>query len=169
MEASSNAAAAAKGLIVVNGAIPPRFRGVFPYEALNRVQSRVFSAVFLHDGSIAVAAPTGTGKTLIFELAVVRALLQRESSEGDRNTKFVYLAPLRALCAERRTDWQRKFGPLGLRVACVTGDAGGDADEPPAEGGAAEALPPPPPRGGGGYDSDREAVSQAVSAHLPTP
>ena len=169
ISASSHAAAAAQGLIVVDGAVPARFRNVFPYETLNRVQSRVFGAVFHHDESVAVAAPTGTGKTAIFELAMVRALLQRDSLPSCRDAKFVYLAPLRALCAERRTDWQRKFAPLGLRVACVTGDTEGDVNESPDEGGHDDGGAPvaPPPRSGWSHDTDREAVSQAVGLFDP--
>ena len=46
--------------------------------------------------------------------------------------KVVYLAPLKALCAERKADWTHKFARLPsrgggagggrLRVVCVTGD-----------------------------------------------
>jgi len=32
------------------------------------------------------------------------------------------VAPIKALCAERYTDWSNKFGPLGLSCCELTGD-----------------------------------------------
>jgi hypothetical protein len=174
---SSHAAAAEAGLIVLDGAVPARFRRVLPYETLNQVQSRVFGAVFRDGASVAVAAPTGTGKTALFELAIIRALMQRDLADASgmtdlRNSKVVYLAPLRALCSERKLDWQQKFGPLGINVVSVAGDdigASGDGDEeddaPTGTGEAAlpdGSAPAAAASRGGCYDTDREAVSRAV-------
>lgn len=50
-----------------------------------------------------VSAPTGAGKTVLFELAIVASLKQ------DHNNRIVYLAPTKALCAERARDWNSKF------------------------------------------------------------
>ena len=33
------------------------------------------------------------------------------------------VAPMKALCSERFTDWQAKFGPLGLKCCELTGDS----------------------------------------------
>ena len=33
------------------------------------------------------------------------------------------VAPMKALCSERFSDWQAKFGPLGLRCCELTGDS----------------------------------------------
>ena len=67
-------------LIQLDTALPPCYRNVLPYPALNRVQSRVFEQVFHTNSNIAVAAPTGTGKTAIFELAILRLLMQRDGT-----------------------------------------------------------------------------------------
>jgi ATP-dependent DNA helicase HFM1/MER3 len=68
----------------LDGAVPEPFRsGVFgAYAVLNAVQSRVFDAVFHSDMNVAVAAPTGCGKTAIFELAITRLLLQTQYAES---------------------------------------------------------------------------------------
>ena len=72
-----------------------------------------------------MSAPTGSGKTGIAELAVLR--LFRTANPIPR-PKAVYLAPLRALCDERRREWQSLFAPLQLTVALVTSDTEPDRD-----------------------------------------
>jgi len=32
------------------------------------------------------------------------------------------VAPIKALCSEKHTDWRNKFEPLGLKVMELTGD-----------------------------------------------
>jgi replicative superfamily II helicase len=66
---------------------------------------------------VVVSAPTGSGKTVLMELALIREW-------GLSNiTKAVYLAPTKALCSERAKDWSTKFTQLGFRVAEITGDS----------------------------------------------
>ncbi|KDN42996.1 P-loop containing nucleoside triphosphate hydrolase protein [Tilletiaria anomala UBC 951] len=64
-----------------------------------------------------VCAPTGSGKTVIFELAMIRMLIK-----GNPEDQAVYMAPSKALVAERVRDWTRRFAPLGITVAELTGD-----------------------------------------------
>lgn len=48
-------------------------------------------------------------------------LLQKQVRDGNFDArpqgkqKIIYLAPIKALCQERLEDWQKKFGPLGVR------------------------------------------------------
>lgn len=65
-----------------------------------------------------LSAPTGSGKTVIMELAICRLVMSHP--HGD--FKVVYQAPTKSLCAERYRDWQAKFGPLDLQCAELTGD-----------------------------------------------
>lgn len=58
-----------------------------------------------------IAAPTGAGKTVIFELAIVRLHMNCGSS----NMKCLYIAPNKALCQQKLRDWTQNFGPLGIR------------------------------------------------------
>ncbi|KAJ7827539.1 hypothetical protein B0H14DRAFT_2814688 [Mycena olivaceomarginata] len=55
--------------------------------------------------------PTGSGKTVLFELAIIRMLRQaKESGES-------------ALCSERQRDWVGpSFDPLGIKCCELTGD-----------------------------------------------
>jgi ATP-dependent DNA helicase HFM1/MER3 len=60
----------------------------------------------------------------VLELAIVR-LLQKQlggrplAEREPGKVKIVYMAPIKALCQERREDWQRRFDPLGVRSACT--------------------------------------------------
>ena len=59
---------------------------------------------------VVVDAPTGAGKTHIFELLV----------EGGLRGQAVYTVPTRALANDKRLEWQRK----GWKVGIVTGEIG---------------------------------------------
>lgn len=63
-------------------------------------------------------APTGSGKTIVAELALLR--MKRLSPRGI----CVYIAPLKALARERLKEWQRKFGqpPLKWSVLELSGE-----------------------------------------------
>ncbi|KPP79807.1 putative ATP-dependent DNA helicase HFM1, partial [Scleropages formosus] len=65
-------------------------------------------------------APTGSGKTVLFELAIIQLLM--ENPPPWCNVKVVYMAPIKALCSQRYENWKQKFGPLGLNCKELTGD-----------------------------------------------
>lgn len=99
--------------------LPDRFRSIFPFRAFNAVQSKCFQPVYRQDGNLVLAAPTGSGKTVIMELAICRLL----STLKDEQFKVIYQAPTKSLCSERFRDWSRKFTTtLGLQCAELTGD-----------------------------------------------
>jgi ATP-dependent DNA helicase HFM1/MER3 len=95
-----------------------RFQSIFPYDWFNAVQSKCFPDAYGSTDNFVVSAPTGSGKTVILELAICKMLMDRNSE----NYKVVYQAPTKALCSERARDWQKKFGPQGFRCAELTGD-----------------------------------------------
>lgn len=75
-----------------------------------------------------VSAPTGSGKTGVMELAMLRLLYRHIQSDGQLlspkgRTKIIYLAPIRALVQERVADWGNRFGLLGLLCMELSGDA----------------------------------------------
>jgi ATP-dependent DNA helicase HFM1/MER3 len=100
-------------------ALPDRLRTVFPYPTFNAVQSKCFDTVFRSDDNFVMASPTGSGKTVILELAVCRAVATNATGQY----KIVYQAPTKALCSERQRDWAAKFNPIGLTCAELTGDS----------------------------------------------
>uniref|UniRef100_A0A3B4A8S9 Helicase ATP-binding domain-containing protein n=1 Tax=Periophthalmus magnuspinnatus TaxID=409849 RepID=A0A3B4A8S9_9GOBI len=76
--------------------------------------------VFYTGRNFVASAPTGSGKTVLFELAIIRQLM--ETSEPWADFKAVYMAPIKALCSQCFENWKRKFGPLGLKCKELTGD-----------------------------------------------
>lgn len=99
--------------------LPDRFRSIFPFRLFNAIQSKCFDTVFCTNNNFVLAAPTGSGKTVMFELAICRVISEFSSD----NFKVVYQAPTKSLCAERQKDWQAKFGPLGVDCVEITGDS----------------------------------------------
>ncbi|KAL9091663.1 MAG: hypothetical protein Q9165_004739 [Trypethelium subeluteriae] len=98
--------------------LPDRFRPIFPFRLLNAIQSKCFNTVFNTNDNFVLASPTGSGKTVVFELAICRVIASFPSD----NFKVIYQAPTKSLCAERQKDWQAKFGPLGANCVEITGD-----------------------------------------------
>ncbi len=70
--------------------------------------------------SVLVAAPTGSGKTLVAEYAVARALA--------RGGKAFYTTPLKALSNQKFGDFVRRYGED--RVGLLTGDVSVRGDAP---------------------------------------
>lgn len=100
------------------------------YEALyqefrhfNPVQTQVFNVLYNSDDNVLVAAPTGSGKTICAEFAILR----NHQKGPDSIMRVVYIAPVEALAKERYRDWERKFARvLGLRVVELTGETATD-------------------------------------------
>ena len=85
------------------------------------MQSTCFDTIYHSSANIVISAPTGAGKTVLFELAMLRLF----SDPVNTSSKVVYMAPTKALCSERARDWKIKFGRLGLGwdVVELTGDS----------------------------------------------
>ncbi|NXI69010.1 HFM1 helicase, partial [Anseranas semipalmata] len=101
--------------------IPTQFRSIFkefPY--FNYAQSKALDDLLYTDRNFVICAPTGSGKTVMFELAITRLLM--EAPMPWLNIKIVYMAPIKALCSQRFDDWKEKFGPIGLSCKELTGD-----------------------------------------------
>ncbi|KAI9092146.1 Sec63 Brl domain-containing protein [Phlyctochytrium arcticum] len=98
--------------------LPDRFRTLFSFPYFNAVQSKCYDVAFGSENNLVVSAPTGSGKTCVMELAILRQL----SKPDNENSKVVYMAPTKALCNERTRDWAQKFRTLGLTCNELTGD-----------------------------------------------
>ena len=98
--------------------LPDRFRLIFSFKLFNAVQSKCFESIYRSNMNLVLSAPTGSGKTVIFELAICRLV----TSFDTNNYKVIYMAPTKSLCAERYRDWSEKFFTLGITCAELTGD-----------------------------------------------
>ncbi|GBG33653.1 Activating signal cointegrator 1 complex subunit 3-like [Hondaea fermentalgiana] len=94
------------------------------FKVLNAVQTQAFADVAVGDDALLVAAPAGSGKTVLAELSIIRAFATAQDRAA---VTCVYVAPLRAVCDRRHAEWQTLFGrELGLVVARLTGDTTAD-------------------------------------------
>ncbi|KAI8830066.1 Sec63 Brl domain-containing protein [Chytriomyces cf. hyalinus JEL632] len=95
-------------------------KALFPFSHFNPVQSSCFELAYNSDCNLVVSAPTGSGKTCIMEMAILRLI--RKHSNARIDAKIVYIAPTKALCSERAQDWKKKFRTLGVSCGELTGD-----------------------------------------------
>ncbi|MBF2021197.1 MAG: DEAD/DEAH box helicase [Hydrococcus sp. C42_A2020_068] len=90
---------------------------LFPFK-LDDFQQKAIAALDAGK-SVVVCAPTGSGKTLIGEYAIYRAL--------SRGKRVFYTTPLKALSNQKFRDFQERFGSWGdgeatEKVGLITGD-----------------------------------------------
>ncbi|KAG4381969.1 hypothetical protein AAZX31_15G237500 [Glycine max] len=93
------------------------------FKHFNPVQTQVFTVLYNSDDNVLVAAPTGSGKTICAEFAILR----NHQKWPDSVMRVVYVAPIESLAKERYRDWEKKFGGgLKLRVVELTGETATD-------------------------------------------
>jgi hypothetical protein len=63
---------------------------------------------------VAASAPTSSGKTMLGELAAVRGALDKR--------RALFLMPLKALVNDKMRQFQRVYGPFGIRTIEATGE-----------------------------------------------
>ncbi|THU88606.1 P-loop containing nucleoside triphosphate hydrolase protein [Dendrothele bispora CBS 962.96] len=102
--------------------LPDIYRSIFKFGVFNAVQSSCFDSTLHSRENLVVSAPTGSGKTVLFELAIIKMLT--EAKESGQSLKCVYVAPTKALCSEKYKDWSAKFDPLGCELTGDTVHAG---------------------------------------------
>ena len=104
-----------------------------PYKSFTKVQLRCAAPLLTSDHNVVVAAPTGSGKTVLFEFAMVRLFRHRflqsrsQGGQGDgggaTSGKAIYVSPTKALAAEKYHSWRRMWSHrYGLKVVLETGD-----------------------------------------------
>eukprot|EP00211_Chloroparvula_japonica_P000559 CAMPEP_0119126784 /NCGR_PEP_ID=MMETSP1310-20130426/5571_1 /TAXON_ID=464262 /ORGANISM="Genus nov. species nov., Strain RCC2339" /LENGTH=1688 /DNA_ID=CAMNT_0007116969 /DNA_START=54 /DNA_END=5120 /DNA_ORIENTATION=+ len=116
------------------------YEKIFKYSHFNPIQTQIFWTMFHTDKCSLVGAPTGSGKTVAAELAILRVVDKNRSNErairewnqthgADERKKFVkekvvYIGPMKALVHERVKDWKRRFQDrLKVSIVELTGEA----------------------------------------------
>jgi len=83
--------------------------------SLNDLQISAINDYGILQGShLVVSAPTSSGKTMVGELAALRAVL-----EGRR---AIFLLPLKALVSDKRRHFDAVYGSFGIRIFEATGE-----------------------------------------------
>lgn len=98
--------------------LPDSFRGVFKFTEFNKMQSEAFPSIYESNENCIISSPTGSGKTVLFELAILRLI--KETNSDTNNTKIIYIAPTKSLCYEMYKNWFPSF--VDLSVGMLTSD-----------------------------------------------
>jgi len=100
-----------------------RFENLYSkFETFNPIQTQLFHVLYHTDCPLLLGAPTGSGKTIVAELALLRLKRIRPKA------KCVYIAPLKSLARERLKEWRSRFAvaPLKWKVLELSGDTNHD-------------------------------------------
>ncbi|CAN6469997.1 unnamed protein product [Victoria cruziana] len=93
------------------------YEKLFKFSHFNPIQTQVFHVLYHTDQSVLLGAPTGSGKTISAELAMLHLF----NTQPDM--KVVYIAPLKAIVRERMKEWQNRLvSILGKQMVEMTGD-----------------------------------------------
>jgi hypothetical protein len=87
----SDADDAESGVVLLpTSALPDRLRSLFSFQYFNAMQSKSFDTLFASDNSVVLSAPTASGKTVCFELAIARLLTAPAVNHGHRKVRPTY-------------------------------------------------------------------------------
>ncbi|CAH1400990.1 unnamed protein product [Nezara viridula] len=93
------------------------FESLYKFTHFNPIQTQIFHCLYHTDSNVLVGAPTGSGKTIMAEIAMFRVFRKYPGC------KVVYVAPLKALVRERIEDWKIRIEQnLKRHVVELTGD-----------------------------------------------
>ncbi|KAJ6172280.1 Helicase C-terminal [Penicillium chermesinum] len=93
---------------------------------LNRIQTKCFPSAFHQDGNMLICAPTGSGKTNVAMLAILREIGKNRNPETGEimldDFKIIFISPLKALVQEQVGNLGKRLAPYGIRVSELSGD-----------------------------------------------
>ncbi|KAI5331061.1 hypothetical protein L3X38_021187 [Prunus dulcis] len=93
------------------------YEALYKFSHFNPIQTQTFHVLYHTDNNVLLGAPTGSGKTISAELAMLRLF----NTQPDM--KVIYIAPLKAIVRERMNDWKRRLvSQLGKKMVEMTGD-----------------------------------------------
>ncbi|KAK2663355.1 hypothetical protein Ddye_001929 [Dipteronia dyeriana] len=93
------------------------FEALYKFSHFNPIQTQIFHTLYHTDNNVLLGAPTGSGKTISAELAMLRLF----NTQPDM--KVIYIAPLKAIVRERMSDWRNRLvSRLGKKMVEMTGD-----------------------------------------------
>jgi superfamily II RNA helicase len=100
---------------------------IIKHPNLNYIQENCFDLLFNTNENTIISAPTGSGKTLLFELCICKIVKENFSIEKkiylQKNFKMIYIGPVKSLCSEKYNEWTTKFSLLNINVTEITGDS----------------------------------------------
>lgn len=100
------------------GLLPAALRPVYQGMGLDSLfppQALAVENGLLAGKNLLLAVPTASGKTLMAEFCMLKALLEKGGH-------CLYIVPLKALASEKYEDFKKRYEPLGIKVGVSTGD-----------------------------------------------
>ncbi|GER44443.1 helicase-like protein, partial [Striga asiatica] len=98
--------------------LPAPFRSAFSFRYFNSLQSECFPTCYLFDVNMVISAPTGSGKTVLFELCIMRLLSKSINCDGKfthlKGTLKTLLTGVNVFCYE---DLHSSIKGIGTREA----------------------------------------------------
>ena len=91
-------------------------------KTFNKIQTQVFQALYTSDENVFIGAPTGSGKTICAEFALLRLWSERDQPRA------VCIEPYQEMVDQRVDEWRNKFGQLqgGKEIVGLTGETSAD-------------------------------------------
>ncbi|KAK4703013.1 hypothetical protein P7C70_g3204, partial [Phenoliferia sp. Uapishka_3] len=88
----------------------------------NKIQTQVFQALYASNDNVFVGAPTGSGKTIAAEFALLRLWSQPKAARA------VCIEPFQDVVDARVSEWKLKFGEVqgGKEIVALTGETSSD-------------------------------------------
>ena len=86
------------------------------FKFFNPIQTQLFFSLYQDNKNILIGAPTGSGKTIMSELAILNLI------KTSPDKKVVYVAPMKSLVKERLKDWVPRFAKIKKSVVELSGD-----------------------------------------------
>ena len=83
----------------------------------NTIQTHCFHSLFYSDCNLFIGAPTGSGKTIISQIAFMRLF-----KKAHRQSLCVFIAPMKALVVEHLKEFRSRFRSLNLNIIELSGD-----------------------------------------------
>uniref|UniRef100_A0A6N2NHC6 RNA helicase n=3 Tax=Salix TaxID=40685 RepID=A0A6N2NHC6_SALVM len=94
-----------------------KYEALYNFSHFNPIQTQIFHILYHTDNNVLLGAPTGSGKTISAELAMLRLF----NTQPDM--KVIYIAPMKAIVRERMNDWRKHLvAQLGKKMVEMTGD-----------------------------------------------
>ncbi|KAK2464636.1 hypothetical protein APHAL10511_003329 [Amanita phalloides] len=91
-------------------------------KTFNKIQTQVFQALYTTDENVFIGAPTGSGKTICAEFALLRLWSKREQPRA------ICIEPYQEMVDQRVAEWRAKFSQLqgGKEILSLTGETSAD-------------------------------------------
>ena len=111
-------------LLSTASVLPDRLRSFFPFQYFNAMQSEAFSQIYDSDQNVVLSAPTASGKTTCFDMAIARLMHQEVETKSFKvlprlskklTLQVVYIGPTKSLCQQRARDWNERLSRFSMR------------------------------------------------------